>query len=80
MIILINSPLPPLKQSGKPSRWCNEVGDAAGTNTNSVKSFDSLLSLSRLISITSSWTKGSTTRIRKHKEISKVARVDYNGS
>jgi hypothetical protein len=80
MITLTNSPLPPLKQSGKPSRWYNEVGDAAGTDTNSVKSFDSLPSLSRLISITSSRTKGSTARIHKYKEISEVARVDYNGS
>jgi hypothetical protein len=80
MTTLTNSPLPPLKQSGKPSRWCNEVGDAAGTDTDSVKSFDSLPSLSRLISTTSSWTKGSTARIRKHKEISEVARVDCNGS
>ena len=48
--------------------------------SDSVKSFDSLLSLSRLISITSSRTKGSAARIRKHEEISEGARVDRNGS
>ncbi|MCJ1426427.1 hypothetical protein MMC29_004330 [Sticta canariensis] len=75
-----NSPPPPPKQSGKLSWWCNEVGDTAGTDTDSVKSFDSLPSLSRLISTTSSRTKDSTARIRKHKEISEVARVDGNTS